>query len=112
MEKEAILAELKELTLALAEGRAARQATVEELDKRIDPETVFAMKPEEPQADFITEVFVSLQHLTEEGFATSPAEIQYLAECFKGTRTFSRAEVRNFTIGNFEKTDTGRKKKQ
>jgi hypothetical protein len=107
MDTVTILADLKELTLALVEGKRTRQDTVEELYKRIDPDSVYKMKPDEPQADFITEVCVSLEHLTEEGFATSPAEIQYFAECFEGKRIFSREEVRKFPIGDFEKEDIG-----
>jgi hypothetical protein len=106
LDKETILANLKELTLDLAKGRKTRQAAVEELYKRIDPDQVYKMKPDEPQADFITELYVSLEHLTEEGFATSPAEIQYFAECFEGQRSFSREEVRKFPIGDFEKEDS------
>jgi hypothetical protein len=112
MDKETILATLKELTLDLAQGRKTRQATVEELYKRIDPETIYSMKPDEPQADFITELFVSLEHLTEEGFATSPAEIRYFAECFEGKLTFSRDEVRKFAIGDFEKEEIGRRRRK
>jgi hypothetical protein len=111
MDMEATLAALKELTLALAQGRRTRQSTVEELYKRIDADSVYKMKPDEPQADFITQLFVSLEHLTEEGFATSPAEIKYFAECFEGKRTFSQEEVRKFPIGNFEKDDIGRRGK-
>lgn len=108
MDIEKALADLKELTLDRAFGKRTRQATVEELYKRIDPDSVYKMKPDEPQRDFITEVFVSLEHLTEEGFATSPTEVHYLAECFEGKRTFSREEVRKFPIGDFEKEDVGR----
>jgi hypothetical protein len=97
-----ILADLKELTLSLAAGKMTRQATVEELYKRIDPDSIYKMKADEPQADFITEVFVSLEHLTEEGFAPSLTEIQYFAECFEGKRIFSREDVRKFQIGDFE----------
>jgi len=110
MNKEAILAALKELTLALAKSQMTRQAVVDELYKRVNPELVYALPPDEPQADFITELFVSLEHLTEAGFATSPAEIQYFAECFEGKRTFSREEVRNFSIGDFEKENSGRRR--
>lgn len=110
METKTILAELKALTLALADGERTRQATVEELYKRIDPDSVYKMKKDEPQMDFITEVFVSLEHLTDEGFATSSAEIQYFAECFEGKRTFSRAEVREFPIGDFEKEEVSRRR--
>jgi hypothetical protein len=109
MDKDATLADLKELTLSLIAGKRTRQATVEELYKRIDADSVYKMKPDEPQADFITEVFVSLEHLTEEGFATSSAEIRYFAECFEGKREFSREEVRKFTIGDFEKEDFGKR---
>jgi hypothetical protein len=97
-----ILVELKELTLALATGKRTRQATVDELYKRIETESIYVMKPDEPQVDFITEVCVSLEHLTEEGLATSSDEIQYLAECFEEKRTFSREDVRKFPIGDFE----------
>jgi hypothetical protein len=109
LDKETILAHLKEITLDLAKGRKTRQATVEELYKRIDPDLVYKMKPDEPQADFITELYVSLEHLTEVGFATSPAEIQYFADCFEGKRSFSREEVRKFPIGDFEKEDSIRR---
>jgi hypothetical protein len=102
MDTTIMLATLKELTLALAAGKRSRQTTVEELYKRIDPDSIYNMKADEPQADFITEVFISLEHLTEEGFAPSPAEIKYLAECFEGKRTFSREDVRKFTIGDYE----------
>jgi len=113
MDTAKILADLKELTLALANGKASRQATVEELGKRIDPDSIYKMNPDDPQADFITDLFVSLEHLTEEGFAPSPSEIQYFAECFEGKRTFCREDVRMFPIGNFEndapKTKNGKK---
>jgi hypothetical protein len=102
MDATSILADLKELTLALATGKKTRQATVHELYKRIDPDSIYKMKVDEPQADFISEVFISLEHLTEEGFAPSSAEIQYFAECFKGERAFRREEVRNFPIGDFK----------
>jgi hypothetical protein len=111
MDKEGMLADLKELTLALAKGQKTRQATVEDLYKRIDADSVYNLKPDEPQADFITELFVSLEHLTEEGFATSPAEIQYFAECFEGKRTFSREEVRQFPIGDYQKEHNSRRKR-
>jgi hypothetical protein len=109
MDTAKILADLKELTLALASGKASRQTTVEELGKRIDPDSIYKMKPDDPQADFITEVFVSLEHLTEEGFAPSATEIRYFAECFEGKRTFCREDVRMFPIGDFENNAPAKK---
>jgi hypothetical protein len=103
MDTDAIIAILKELTLDFFNGQRNRADTVVELHQRIDPEDIFKMDESHPQRQFITEVYVSLDHLTEEGFATSPAEMQYLAECFEGKRTFSQEEVRNFPIGPFEK---------
>ncbi len=112
MDSTTILADLKDLTLTLASGKRTRKETVEELYKRVDPEVIFEMKPDQAQADFIIEVFVSLEHLTDEGFATSPAEIRYFAECFEGKRNFSREEVRKFPIGDFEKENPGGNRKK
>ncbi len=39
MDIEKTIADLKELTLALASGKRTRQATFEELNKRIDPDS-------------------------------------------------------------------------
>jgi hypothetical protein len=98
-----ILLQLKELTLELAAGKRRRSETVQELYKRIDPEVIFNLPADEAQRDFITQVFVSLENLTTEEFATSPAEINYYAEVFSGQRQFILAEVRQFEIGSFEK---------
>jgi hypothetical protein len=103
MDIETILANLKELTLDFVEGQRTRIETVLELNKRIDPNEIYGLDESIPQNNFITEVFVSLNSLTEEGFATSFAEMQYFAECFEGKRTFSQEEVRKFPIGPFEK---------
>jgi hypothetical protein len=100
---ETILANLKELTLDFVDGQRTRIETVLELNKRIDPDEIYDMADSVPRKNFITEVFVSLNSLTEEGFATSFAEMKYFAECFEGKRTFSQEEVRNFPIGPFEK---------
>jgi hypothetical protein len=96
-----ILSILKELTLDFVNGKRNRQQTVEELRKQIDPDDIYKMD-DNPQKDFITEVYVSLDNLTQEGFAPSLAEINYFAECFEGKRTFSQEEVRKFPIGSFE----------
>ena len=102
MNKEKAVEALKDLLNALSQGRMTRQEVVEELYKRIDPGEVYNLLPDEPQGDIISEAFVSLEHLTDEGFATSNAEILYLAECYEGKRKFSREEIRKFPIGNFE----------
>lgn len=103
MEINSILENLKELTLDFVNGKRDRNETVMELHKRINPDDIYSMADSIPQRQFITEVYVSLESLTEEGFATSPAEMKYLAECFEGKRTYSQEEVRKFTIGSFEK---------
>jgi hypothetical protein len=103
MEIPEILNNLKELTLDFVDGKRTRQTTVEELHRRINGDDIFKMDASNPQMKFIIEIYVSLDHLTEEGFATSTAEMRYLAECFEGARTFSQEEVRKFPIGDFEK---------
>jgi hypothetical protein len=102
MDVNTILSILKELTLDFVNGKRNRQQTVEELHKQIDPDDIYKMD-DNPQKDFISEVYVSLDNLTQEGFAPSLAEIKYFAECFEGKRTFSQEEVRKFPIGSFEK---------
>jgi hypothetical protein len=100
-----VLSNLKELTLGFINGQRTRAETETELHLRINAEDIFNMEENQPQRQFITEVYVSLDHLTEEGFATSPAEMQYLAECFEENRVFSQEEVRKFPIGSFEKSN-------
>jgi len=97
------LEDLKELTLQLAEGKISRLDTVIELHKRIDEEEVYNLSEGEAQREFIFQAFVSLDNLVTEGFATSPAEIQYYADCFSGKREFSLEEVRTFEVGDYEK---------
>jgi hypothetical protein len=102
MDVNTILANLKELTLDFVNGKRNRQDTLIELNQRLDPEEIYKMGDNVPEKAFITEVFVSLNSLTEESFAPSLAEMQYFAECFEGKRVFSREEVRNFPIGDYE----------
>jgi hypothetical protein len=102
MDVNSILANLKELTLDFVNGKRNRRETVSEVQKRFDPEEIYDMADMVPEKAFITEVFVSLNSLTEEGFAPSLAEMKYFAECFEGKRVFSQEEVRNFPIGDFE----------
>src|ERR1035437_4726133 len=97
-----ILANLKELTLDFVNGKRNRQDTLIELNQRLDPEEIYKMGDNVPEKAFITEAFVSLNSLTDEGFAPSLAEMQYFAGCFQGQRVFSREEVRNFPIGDYE----------
>jgi hypothetical protein len=90
------------LTLDFVGGKRNRRETVHELNQRINPDEVYKMSDNIPERLFITEVFVSLNNLTEEGFATSRQEMLYLAECFEGKRVFNRDEIRQFTVGPFE----------
>jgi hypothetical protein len=98
-----ILQVLKELTLDLAAAKKSRLDTVIELHKKIEADAVYNLPESEPQREFIFQAFVSLDNLVTEGFATSPAEIQYYADCFSGKREFSLEEVRTFEVGDFEK---------
>ncbi len=103
MDVDSIYSTLKDLTIDLVHGQRNRQQTVNALHERINPSDIYNMDNSHPQRDFITEVFVSLDNLTEEGFAPSLAEMRYFAECFEGKRTFSQQEVRKFPIGSYEK---------
>jgi hypothetical protein len=94
----AIYASLKELTLDFVNCRRNRKETVRELRRRIDANAIYRLEG----YDLIFEAFISLDHLTEKGFATSFAEMKYLAECFDGTREFIRAEARQFIVGPFQ----------
>jgi hypothetical protein len=102
MDVESILANLKELTSSFVKGERNRRQTVRELHARINPDDIFDMPDSEPQKEFITEVYVSLDNLATEDFAPSIEEMQYFAECFEGKRTFSQEEVRQFTVGPFK----------
>jgi hypothetical protein len=102
MDIAATLQVLKELTLNLAAGKKSRLATVVELHQSLNPEEVYSLTESEPQREFISQAFVSLDNLVTEGFATSPAEIQYLAQCFRGERIFSLTEIRTFEVGDYE----------
>jgi hypothetical protein len=97
-----ILTNLRELTRDFVNGKRNRQETVIELYKRIDPEEVYDMANSVAEKAFITEVFISLNSLIEEGFAPSLAEMKYFDECFEGKRVFSQEEVRSFPIGDYE----------
>lgn len=90
------------MTLDFVGGKRNRRETVQELNQRINPDEVYKMPDNIPERLFITEVFVSLNNLTEEGFATSRQEMVYFAECFEGKRAFNRDEIRRFTVGPFE----------
>jgi hypothetical protein len=103
METEKILDIIKELTLDFVNGKRNRDNTVQELRRRINPTDIYRMPETVAYRTLITEVYVSLDNLIEEGFAPSVAEIKYLAECLEGKRGFSQAEVREFPIGAFEK---------
>ena len=94
----AIHATLKELTLDFVNCKRNRKETVRELKKRIDANFVYRLQGN----DLIFEAFVSLEHLTEKGFATSFEEMKYLAECFEGKREFNRVEARQFIVGPFQ----------
>lgn len=102
MDTNSVISELKGLTLDFVNGKRNRKDTVKELHDRIDPNEIYNMPENVPERLFITEVFVSLNNLTEEGFATSKEEMIYLAECFEGKREFKPEEIRLFTIGQFE----------
>jgi hypothetical protein len=93
-----ILENLKELTLDLAAGKRKRAETVTELHRRIEANLVYDMDEKEPQREFITQVYVSLDNLTDEDFPPTQAEMQYFTECFEGKRVFSLAEVRQFEL--------------
>jgi hypothetical protein len=93
-----ILENLKELTLDLAAGKRKRAETVTELHSRIEANLVYDMDEKEAQREFITQVYVSLDNLTDEDFPPSMAEMQYFVECFEGKRSFSLAEVRQFEL--------------
>jgi hypothetical protein len=109
MDTEKILADLKELTLDFVAEKRSRGETVRELHSRINPDEVYDMDENDPNRDFITEVYVSLDNLVTEDFAPSRAEIQYFADCFEGKKTFSREEVRKFAVGPYAREKTGRK---
>jgi hypothetical protein len=97
-----IISELRELTSDFVKGKRNRQETVDELNRRINPTEIYDMPDTIPERLFITEVFVSLNSLAEEGFATSRQEMEYIAECFEGKRTFEIEEIRRFTVGPYE----------
>jgi hypothetical protein len=94
----ATYAALKELTLDFVNCRRNRKETVRELRRRIEASFIYGLNG----YDLIVEAFVSLDHLTEKGFATSQAEMEYLAACFEEKRVFSRAEARQFVVGPFQ----------
>ncbi len=102
MEINNILSILEELTFDFINGKRNRIQTVRELRTRIDPDDIYEMPDSITQKGFITEIYVSLDNLTTEGFTPSLEEIKYFAECFEGQRVFSREEVRQFTIGHFD----------
>jgi len=112
MDIASVQAALKELTLDMVNGKRNRQETVEELYKRVQPDEIYKLDESVPERDFIIDVTVSLEHLTEEGFAPSMAEIRYFAECFEGKRVFSREEVRRFPIGAYEKQQPRKKREE
>jgi hypothetical protein len=109
---DSIVAILQELTLDFVSGKRNRPATVSELHARIDPDDIYKMPDSVPQKAFITEVYVSLDNLVNEDFAPSFEEMQYFMECFEGKRIFSQEEVRNFTVGPFEKENPSVKPKK
>lgn len=94
----AIHASLKEFTLDFVNCKRNRKETVRELKKTVDANFVYGLQG----YDLIFEAFVSLEHLTEKGFATSLEEMKYLAECFEGKREFNRVEARQFIVGPFQ----------
>jgi hypothetical protein len=102
----AILETLKELTLDLAAGKNNQADTVTELHRRIEANLVYDMDEKEPQREFITQVFVSLDNLLDPGFPPSPAEMNYFAECFEGRREFKLEEVRQFELVSMEAIET------
>lgn len=94
----AVYTVLKELTLDFINCRRNRKETVSELRNRIDAGFIYGLKG----CDLVVEAFISLDHLNEKGFATSLAEMEYLAECFEDKRTFDRSTARQFLVGNFQ----------
>ena len=99
MDAQAILANLKVLTLDLVNGRRDRADTVALLHQRIAENEIYTLDQSIDQRDLITEVFVSLDNLTNEEFAPSMLEMQYFADCFEGRRIFYQPEVRKFAVG-------------
>ena len=102
MDTNQILEILKELTLDFVNNKRGRQETVRLLHEKIDENEVYQMDQKESQRDFITEVFVSLDNLTNTEFAPSLEEMKYFAECFEGKRVFYQPEVRKFEVGSFK----------
>jgi hypothetical protein len=100
-----ILEVLKELTLDFVNNKRGRQETVRLLHERIDQNDIYKLDKTESQRDFITEVFVSLDNLTNTEFAPSIEEMEYFAECFEGKRLFYQPEVRKFAVGSFDDED-------
>jgi hypothetical protein len=94
----AIYETLKQLTLDFVNCKRNRRQTVADLRQKVDANFVYGLKDQ----DFISDVFASLDHLTEKGFATSSDEMKYMAECFEGKREFSRTEARRFIVGPFQ----------
>ncbi|HSW58475.1 MAG TPA: hypothetical protein VLH15_08745 [Dehalococcoidales bacterium] len=110
MDTKAALTDLQELTLDFVSGKRNAVETVQELHRRIDADSIYKMDEKEPQRDFITQVFVSLDNLLNRDFPPSAAELNYYAEVFAGQREFRLAEVREFEI--ISKTEDGTEKKE
>jgi hypothetical protein len=89
---------LKQLTLDFVNCKRNRKETVRDLKQSVDANFVYRLQG----YDLIFEAFVSLEHLTEKGFATSFEEMQYLAECFEEKREFNRVDARQFIVGPFQ----------
>ena len=102
MDTETIISILKGLTLDFVNRLKNRKQTVAELLQRIDSKEIFDMPESVPEKEFITQVYVSLSALREEGCATSREEMEYYAEVFEGKRQFVQEEVRRFNVGPFE----------
>ncbi len=97
MDSEAILSNLKELTLDLSYGRRTKEQIVRELDKRINPLEIYDMPSDTVNYRFIQAAYWGLRHLLHGGgFDTEPEFIEYLVECFEGDRTYSSEDWTNY----------------
>lgn len=98
MDTASIWENLKVLTLDYVSGRKKAHEIVSELHGSIESALIYEMDEKEPQREFITQVYVSLDNLLHPDFPPSAKEMQYFAECFEGKREFKLAEVREFVI--------------
>ena len=93
MKTDQVLDYYKTIINSYLKNEKTRREVAREITYDLDMEKIFDFKDE-----FISDCYVALKHMTEEGFETLDSEIIYYKDCLEGKRKFLREDRDEYLV--------------